>query len=110
MDQLQRDRRLEDEVVGVPHVAHAAAADPRDHPVAAGEDIAGRERFASGFAAASRDGGVLGSAGILLVERQQRLDLVPQRRVGAARLGDEDTTLVNRLIQRREKQFLRSVV
>ncbi len=39
VDQLQRDRRVEDEIVGAPDVAHAAAAEARDHPVAAGEHL-----------------------------------------------------------------------
>jgi len=45
MNQFQRYRRLEDEVVGTPYVAHAATAYPRDHPIAPGEDITRRERF-----------------------------------------------------------------
>ena len=45
VDQLERDRRLEDQVVGSPHVAHAAAADARNHPVAAGEQVAGRRKL-----------------------------------------------------------------
>ena len=45
MDHLQRDRRLEHEIVGAPDVAHAAAADPRDHPIAAGEHLARGERI-----------------------------------------------------------------
>ena len=43
LHQLERDRRLEHQVVGAPDVAHAAAADARDHPVAAGEHVARRK-------------------------------------------------------------------
>ena len=41
--ELQRDRLIEGEVVGAIHFSHAAAAEQRDQPVAAGDDGAGRE-------------------------------------------------------------------
>ena len=37
IDELQRDRRVEDQVVGAPDLAHPAAPDARDHAVTAGE-------------------------------------------------------------------------
>ena len=49
IDQLQRDGGLQDQVVGAPDIAHAAAADPRDHPIAAREHLAGGETASVGL-------------------------------------------------------------
>ena len=38
---LRATRRPQHEIVGAPHVAHAAPADARDHPVAPGNTLAG---------------------------------------------------------------------
>ena len=54
MDQLQRDRGLEHEIVGAPDVAHAAAADARDHPVAAGEHLPGAKHELLGGSPSAR--------------------------------------------------------
>ena len=42
-DDLQRDLGFEHEIVRAPDIAHAAAADPLDHPIPAGEHLARRE-------------------------------------------------------------------
>lgn len=47
LNQLQRDGRFKDEIVGAPDVPHPASADPRNHPVAPGEHLAWRERHPS---------------------------------------------------------------
>ena len=46
--ELQRHRLIEREVVGAVDLAHAAAAEQRDEPVAAGDDGAGREASGRG--------------------------------------------------------------
>jgi hypothetical protein len=43
MDQFQGDRKLEDQIVGPPHLAHAARSEARDHSISAGQDIPGHE-------------------------------------------------------------------
>ena len=70
VDQLQCDRRLEDEVVGAPDHAHAAPADLRDHPIASRkhfscskEDV-GRILFRLGFS-------------LIVVKGKQRFDFAP---------------------------------
>ena len=50
---LERDGGVEHEIVSAPHVAHAALADARNHPVAAGDDGAGREPGSAGIGSAS---------------------------------------------------------
>ena len=107
VDQLQRDRRLEHEVVGAPDVAHAAAADPRDHPVAAGEHVAGRERRAA-VGVRSRSAARLPS---LVVKRA-----AATRPPAAGRASSPQASARNALgarpaaLERGEKQLLRALV
>ena len=103
VDQLQRDRGVEHEVVGAPDVAHAAAADPRDHPVAAGEQLAGLEHVSSRL---RRRHGRL----VLLVERQQRLDLGAQVRLVGALLVEERGPLVGWAFERLQEHVLGALV
>ena len=100
-DQLQRDRRVEHQVVGAPDVAHAAAADARHHAIAAREHFTRRKR--------RRVDVRLGGLGFL-VKRQQRLDFSPQVGVVAARLGEERVAVALRAIERLEKQIFRALM
>jgi hypothetical protein len=44
VNQLQRDRSLQDQIVRTPHFAAITPADPVDHAVPAGKDIARTKR------------------------------------------------------------------
>ena len=103
MDQLQRDGRLQDEIVGAPDVAHAAAADARDHPVAAREHFARRERRA---ATLGRGLDLV----VLLVKSQQRFRLLPQRRIVAAGVRQKRRAVGGRPLEGREKHVFRALV
>ena len=83
-NELQRDRRLEHQIVGAPDLAHAAAADARDHPVAAGEHLAGGKSGRVGVRADRPP-----RARALFMKGQERLHLLAEARVGSAGLGDE---------------------
>ena len=69
--QLERHGGLEHQVVRSPDVAHAAAADARDHPVAAGEHVARGK-----FAVSARRVRVCSP---VLVKQQERCHLPQQR-------------------------------
>jgi hypothetical protein len=43
VDELQRNRRVQNQVVGTPHLAHAASPDARHHAIAPREDGASRK-------------------------------------------------------------------
>ncbi len=105
VDHLQRDRGLEDEVVGAPDVAHPAPADPRDHPIAAGEHLARREHVVAGL----RTGFHLVVV-VVVVECQQRLDFLPQGGIVAAGSGQKGAALGRRPGERLEKHVLRALV
>ena len=74
----------EHQVVGAPDVAHAAAADARDHAVAAGEDA----RRARTRRRSRRRSGCRRSR-VVVVELEQRFDFLPQGGIARARLLDE---------------------
>jgi len=106
VNQLQRHRRHEHEIVGAPDVAHAAAPDPRDHAVPSGEHLAGLE----GSSRRWRRGLAVAVARVLLVERQQRFGLAPQRRIVAARLGEKGGAPRRGVIERRKEHVFRALV
>jgi hypothetical protein len=103
VDQLQRHRRVEHQIVGAPHIAHAATADARDHPVAAGEELAGLEDVAPRLGLVARRIG-------LLVKRQERLDFRAQIRLVAALFCQERRPLVGRQLERGQEQILGALV
>ena len=104
IDQLQRHRGPENEVVGAPDIPHPAAADPRDHPIAARKHLAGCE---GGRGLIRR---VPSLFRLFVVKREQRLDLLPQGGVAAARLRQEGRTVGGRPLERGQKQLLRALV
>src|SRR5207249_7256306 len=55
--QLERDRNSEHEIVGAPDISHAAVAQTRHHPVAAGEPLARREQPGRGIEGRRLPGG-----------------------------------------------------
>src|SRR5262249_29430550 len=102
-NQLQRDRRLQDYIVGAPHVAHAAAADSRHHPVTPREHLAGCEL------------GVLACHFRLgrpprLVKVKQRLDFGANGCVFSAGAREERTSIRPGLGERDEEYILRPLV
>ena len=104
--QLERDRNSEHEIVGAPDISHAAVAQMRHHPVAAGEHLARREQLRRGI-----EGRRLAVSTVVLVVRgEQRLDVDPQLRVVAAGRLDELLALGRRTAQRREKKLFRASV
>ena len=85
-NELQGDRRPKHQIVGAPDLAHAAAADARDHPVAAGEHLAGGKSEAASSCPWRPAARCLSA---FFMKGQQRLHLLPEARVGSAGFGDE---------------------
>ena len=109
-DQLQRDRRLEHQIVGAPDVAHAAAAEARDHPVAAGEHVARVEDVGGRIVRSRRPGGRWSCPRRWCCrfprELQQRFDFPEQGGIRTARLRDVRTALVGRAVEGSEENVL----
>ena len=105
-NQLQGDRRLEHQVVGPPHVAHAAAAEARDHPVPHAEDEPRRERALVGGLGLRRRAGAGSAGGVDLVKAQQRLDFLPQGGVVAAGICQKRLASAPLALERGDEEIL----
>ena len=111
VDHLQRHRHLQDQIVGAPDVAHAAAPDARDHPVPSADDLARLEPVGRLYQRAHARGQAPAVVLVLdLVVWQQRLDFATQFLVARTGLGDERGALGSGAFQRSEKNFLRPLV
>ena len=108
-DQLERNRRLEHQVVGAPDVAHAAASEARDHPVPPREHVTGLEGVGVLGGRRARTARCVSPTG-LFVELEQRFDLAVQGDVGTAGVRDETPALVRRTFECREEQVLGTFV
>ena len=105
-DELESHGRSQHEIVGAPDLAHPAAAQQRDHPIASGERLAGgKSRRASGSLGDTRGHGTR-----RVMELQQRLDLPAELRVGAARVCDKRRALAGGQAQRMQKQLFGALV
>ena len=101
-DEFERDRHAEHQVVGAPDIAHAAAAETRDHPIAAGEHLAGRKRFRGDL---RRRGG---RAARVVVRGEERLHVGEQRVVVPGGQPHERRPLGDRPFERSQKQIFRT--
>ena len=101
-EHLEGDGRIEHEIVGAPHVAHAALTDAGNHAVTPGDFGAGHEP------GGSRRLGLVRA--LLVVVQQERLDLAAQRCVAGAGLLDECGTVGGADGDRIKKDVLRACV
>ena len=104
VNQLQRDRGQQDQVIGLPDVAHAAPSDSRDHPVAAREHLARRERGGGDVWRARLD------RFVVFVKFEKRFGLLPQGGVIAARLRQKGRALGGGPIESGEKHVFRALM
>ena len=95
------DSRPKHEIVGVPHLAHAALADARDHPVAPGKHQPAAKREVAPRSARWR-------CCLSCFPVAQRLHFLPQPRVGPAGLGHKRVPFGRGHVERLQKDILRA--
>ena len=81
-NELQGDRRADDQIVGAPDLAHSALAEARNHPISAGEHLAGRKSCRDRLLVPFR----LAAFPLLLMKGQERLHFPSEVRIGPAGL------------------------
>jgi hypothetical protein len=109
-DEFEGDRRPQHEIIGVPHLAHAALADARDHPVAAGKHLAGGKPRSGAVGQGRGDGAAARTAAgaAFLVVGEQRLHFLAQPGVGPAGFGHEGLAFRRGNVERLQKDILRA--